>query len=206
MTERFQSGLAIAYAPTLNPEIFSHSKALILSLPLQYVFLQRMKNSSGFALVSTPAFGWDNFKNQPSNQQWNFDNHVVLDHDFDGRFFAGINLGYTASYSYSRGAQTPSCTLYVQGGGTIKFTSDFYWGLQFQMSQQFNNFISQPSGWAAFLGTSISMPFSQYVTFSAAYMRQLIGRENDNSLARLNTQSFSQNMGRAAISFNFLSN
>jgi hypothetical protein len=34
-------------------------------------------------------------------------------------------------------------------------------------------------------------------------MRQLTGRENDNPSARLNTQSFSQNIGRAALSFYF---
>ena len=203
VTERFEAGLAISYAPTIDTGNIGNSRLINLSLPLQYVFVQRMQNGTGFAILSTPTIGWEDFNNQASNRQWSFDNHFALDHDFDGRFFAGINLGYTASNSYSRGVQAPSGTLYLLGGGTVKVTSNFYWGLQFQISQQYNNFISDPSGWAAFLGTSISLPLSPYVTFSAAFMRQLAGRENGNPSARLNTQSFSQNMGRAALSFNF---
>lgn len=203
VTERFEAGVAVGYSPTVNTGNVGNSSFWNVSLPLQYVIVQRMQNGSGFALVSTPALGWQDFNNQPGNRQWSFDNHLVIDHDFDGRFFAGINIGYLASNTYARTGRTPGGTLYLQGGGTVKIMPQFYWGVQFQISQQLNDFLSDPAGWAAFLGTSISVPLSHTVTFSAAYMRQLVGRENDNPSARLNTQSFSQNFGRAALSFYF---
>lgn len=203
VTDRFEAGLAVNAAPTVNAGNVNNSSVWNISLPMQYVFVQRMQNGPGFALVSTPAIGGEDFSQQPSNRQWSFDNHLVIDHDFDGRFFAGVNIGYTASNTVARSGRTPGGTLYLQGGGTLKVTSNFYWGLQFQISQQLNDFVSDPSGWAAFLGTSVAIPLSSYVTFSAAYMRQLAGRENDNPAARLNTQSFSQNIGRAALSFYF---
>lgn len=203
VTERFEAGLAVSYAPTLNAGNAGNSHAWNLSLPLQYVFVQRMQNGTGFALVSTPALGWQDFNNQSSNRQWSFDNHLVIDHDFDGRFFAGINIGYTASNTYARSGRTPGGTLYLQGGGTVKITPHFYWGIQAQISQQLNDFVSDPSGWAAFLGTSVSVPLTSTATLSAAYMRQLVGRENDTPSARLNTQSFSQNMAKAMLSLYF---
>lgn len=203
VTERFEAGLAVNYAPTLNAGNGGNSHSWNVSLPLQYVFVQRMQNGTGFALVSTPALGWQDFNNQSSNRQWSFDNHLVIDHDFDGRFFAGINIGYTASNTYARSGRTPGGTLYLQGGGTVKITPHFYWGIQAQISQQLNDFVSDPSGWAAFLGTSVSVPLTSTATLSAAYMRQLVGRENDTPSARLNTQSFSQNMAKAMLSLYF---
>lgn len=203
VSDRFEAGLAINYEPTVNAGGIDNSRLVNVAVPLQYVFIQRMQNGSGFALVSTPALGWENVTGGPGNRQWSFDNHIVIDHDFDGRFFAGVNIGYLASNTITREGRTPGGMLYLQGGGTAKINDHFYWGLQFQLSQQLNDFFSDPSGWAAFLGTSISVPINHRVTFSAAYMRQVAGRENDNPSARLNTQSFSQNMGRAALSFNF---
>jgi len=203
VTDRFEAGLAISYAPTIDTGNIGNSRLINLSLPLQYVFVQRMQNGTGFAILSTPTIGWEDFNNQASNRQWSFDNHFVLDHDFDGRFFAGINIGYTASNTYARSGRTPGGTLYLQGGGTVKITPHFYWGIQAQISQQLNDFVSDPSGWAAFLGTSVSVPLTSTATLSAAYMRQLVGRENDTPSARLNTQSFSQNMAKAMLSLYF---
>lgn len=203
VTERFEAGIALSYAPTYNGGNVDNSRFLNVSLPMQYVIVQRMQNTTGFALVSTPALGWEDFTGAPGNRQWSFDNHVVIDHDFDGRFFAGVNIGYLAANTYAKSGRTPGGTLYVQGGGTVKINDHFYWGAQVQWSQQLSDFFSDPSGWAAFIGTSISVPLNHHVTFSAAYMRQLAGRENDNPSARLNTQSFSQNMGKLAVSVYF---
>lgn len=50
---------------------------------------------------------------------------------------------------------------------------------------------------------SVSIPLTPAWTISGAYMRQVVGGENANPSARLNTQNFSQNMGKVAIAFVF---
>lgn len=203
VSERFEAGVAITYTPTFKTAPNADTRALMFNVPLQYVFVQRMQNGTGFALVSNFGIGRETIAQQPNQTQWTIDNHLVLDHDFDGRYFIGTNLGYTANDSFNADVKSPSGTVYWQIGGTMKVNSHLYWGVQAQLSQQLNNYFSDPEGWAGFIGTSISVPINARFTFAASYMRQIIGGINGTPSARLNTQDFSQNMGRAVLSFTF---
>ena len=202
-SDRLEAGIALSYAPSFYNNQNADKRSFMVNVPLQYVFVQRMQNGTGFALVSTPAIGRQSVAGQRDQTQWSFDNHLVIDHDFDGRYFIGTNLGYTAADNYNSTVNNPSGTFYWQIGGTVKVNSHLYWGIEAQLSQQLNNYFSDPSGWAGFIGTSISVPINHRVTFAAAYMRQIIGGVNGQPSARLNTQDFSQNMGRAVLSFSF---
>ena len=203
VTERLEAGLAVTYAPTFNTGGINDNRVTSIVAPLQYVLIQRTQNGTGVAWYSIPSFGWQNNGNLPSQHTWSFDNHLSVDHDFDGRYFLGFNLGYTAGNTYGGGQAARSGTWYVSAGYTIKFDPNVYWGVQAQFSQQFNNYFSDPAGWAAYLGTSVSIPFSQSFTLAAAYMRQIAGGINGNPQAHLNTQDFALNKGRVVLSFYF---
>lgn len=200
-TDNLEVGLAVFYQPTISTIPGDGARAFSLQAPMQYVFVQRMQNGTGFALITAPSIGTSRTGGQPGETNWTLDNHFALDHDFDGRYFIGLNFGYTAGATDWR--KSPSGTFYIQGAATVKFTPHFYWGVEVQASQQMNGFFSGNAGWATFAGSSISMPITQHVTFSAAYMRQLAGRETSNPAANLNTQNFSQNMGKAALAITF---
>ncbi len=200
-TENFQFGATVTYQPTDSSIPGNGSRQFTLQAPMQYAFVQRMQNGTGFALITTPGFGTTRNSGQPGQTNWSLDNHFALDHDFNGTFFIGLNLGYTAGATSWR--NDPSGTFYIQGAATVKLNPHFYWGVELQASQQMNGFFSGNAGWATFAGTSISVPMTPHVTFSAAYMRQLAGRETSNPAAHLNTQNFSQNMGKAALAFYF---
>lgn len=203
VTERLEAGLAITYAPTFNSGGMKDNRVTSLVAPLQYVIVQRMQNGTGVAWYSIPSIGWQNNGALPSQNSWSFDNHLAVDHDFDGRYFLGFNLGYTAANTYGSGQNSPSGTFYVSAGYTVKFDPNIYWGVQAQFSQQMNNYFSDPAGWAAFLGTSVSIPFSSSFTLAATYMRQIVGGVNGVSGASLNTQDFALNKGRVVLSFYF---
>ena len=200
-TENLEIGLAVLYQPTDSTLPGNSSRQLTLAAPMQYVFIQRMQNGTGFALITTPSFGTTRNSSTMGETNWSLDNHFALDHDFNGTFFIGLNLGYTAGAT--NGRQNPSGTFYIQGAATVKLSPHFYWGVELQASQQMNGFFSGNAGWATFAGTSISVPMTSSFTFSAAYMRQLAGRETSNPAANLNTQNFSQNMGKVALAFYF---
>jgi hypothetical protein len=199
----FQAGIAISYVPTYNSNNNPDNKITSVVIPLQYVFVQRMQNGTGFALVTTLSMGRETITRQPNETQWEIDNHFVLDHDFDGRYFIGTNIGYTASNNYNALVNDPSGTFYLQVGGTIKLNPYLYWGVQLQLSQQLNSYFTKPEGWASFIGTSIAMPLTPHFTIAASYMRQMIGGIDAIPQARLNTQDFSQNMGRLVLSVTF---
>lgn len=203
VTERFEAGLAITYAPTFNVGGVNDNRVTSLVAPLQYVLIQRMQNGTGVAWYSVPSIGWQNNGSLPSQNQWSFDNHLAIDHDFDGKYFLGFNLGYTAANTYGSGQSNPSGTVYVSAGYTVKFGHNVYWGVQAQLSQQLNSYFTDPAGWAAFVGTSVSIPFSPSFTLAATYMRQIVGGVNGMPQANLNTQDFSLNRGRVVLSFYF---
>ena len=200
-TDNFLAGLALQYQPSNGPQANDASNTVSVLVPMQYVFVQRMQNGTGFALVTTANIGRTHNAALPGETQWSLDNHFVLDHDFDGTYFIGTNFGYTAGAT--DWAKSPNGTFYVQAGGTIKFSPHFYWGVQFQLSQALSSFFSNQAGWAGFVSTSVSMPINSAWTLSAAYMRQVVGGENANPSARLNTQNFSQNLGKVALAFVF---
>lgn len=203
VTERFEAGLAFTYAPTFNTGGINDNRVTSLVAPLQYVLIQRMQNGTGVAWYSVPSIGWQNNGSLPSQNQWSFDNHLAIDHDFDGRYFLGFNLGYTAANTYGSGQSNPSGTVYVSAGYTVKFGHNVYWGVQAQFSQQLNSYFTDPAGWATFIGTSVSIPFSSSFTLAATYMRQVAGGINGMPQASLNTQDFSLNRGRVVLSFYF---
>ena len=200
-TDNLEIGLAVAYQPTISTLPGESTRQLSVQAPMQYVLVQRMQNGTGFALITTPSIGTSRAAGQPSASNWTLDNHFALDHDFDGRYFIGLNVGYTAGATDWR--QSPSGTFYIQGAATAKLNPYLYWGVEVQASQQMNGFFSGNAGWATFAGTSISVPMSAQVTFSAAYMRQIAGRETANPSANLNTQNFSQNLGKVALAIYF---
>ena len=201
VTDNFLAGIAFTYQPSSGPTQSDDSRTFTLTVPMQYVFVQRMQNGTGFALVTTASIGRTNDNALPGTNQWSLDNHFALDHDFDGTYFIGTNFGYTAGAT--DWAKSPNGTFYLQAGGTIKFSPHFYWGVQAQISQALNGFFSNQAGWAGFVSTSVSIPINSAWTISGAYMRQIVGGENANPSARLNTQNFSQNLGKVAIAFVF---
>lgn len=203
VTDKFEAGLAITYAPTINSGGVNNYQVTSLVAPLQYVLLQRTQNGAGIAWYTIPSFGWQNNSQLPSQQTWSFDNHLAVDYDIEGRHFLGFNLGYTAANTYGGGLKDPTGTWYASGGYTVKFGTNVYVGAQVQYSQQFNNYFSDPAGWAAFLGASFTIPFSPSFTLAATYMRQLVGGVNGLPQADLNTQDFSLNKGRVVLSFYF---
>jgi hypothetical protein len=203
VTERLEAGLALSYTPTLYSNGENNFRVTSLTMPLQYVLLQRTQNGTGIAWYTIPSFGWQNNGPLPLQHTWSFDNHLAIDHDFDGQYFLGFNLGYTAGNTYGGGLKDPSGTFYVSAGYTVKFDRIIYWGLQAQFSQQLNNYFSDPEGWAAFIGTSVSIPFSEKFTLAATYMRQIAGGVNGMPQARFNTEDFSLNRGRVVLSFYF---
>jgi hypothetical protein len=203
VSDRLEAGVAVTYAPTLNSGGINDYRVTSIVVPLQYVLVQRMQNGTGVAWYSIPSFGWQNNSALPSQHTWSFDNHLAIDHDIDGKYFLGFNLGYTAGNTYGGGLKEPSGTWYVSAGYTVKFGTNVYVGAQAQFSQQFNNYFSEPEGWAAFLGASFTIPFSPSFTLAGTYMRQIVGGVNGMPQANLNTQDFSLNRGRVVLSFYF---
>ena len=203
VTEKFEAGLAVTYAPTINSGGINDYQVTSLVAPLQYVLIQRIQNGTGVAWYSIPSFGWQNNSGLPNQHTWSFDNHLAIDHDIDGKYFLGFNLGYTAGNTYGGNLRDPYGTWYVNAGYTVKFGSNVYVGAQAQFSQQFNNYFSDPAGWATFLGASFTIPFSSSFTLAATYMRQIVGGVNGLPQADFNTKDFSLNKGRVVLSFYF---
>ncbi len=203
VTDQLEAGLAITYAPTFNTGGINDNRVTSIVAPLQYVLIQRMQNGTGVAWYSIPSFGWQSNGNLPSQHTWSFDNHLAIDHDFDGRYFLGFNLGYTAGNTYGGGRTDPSGTWYVNAGYTMKFDPNVYVGVQAQFSQQLNNYFSDAAGWATFLGASFTIPFSQSFTLAGTYMRQIAGGVNGVPSGDLNTRDFPLNKGRVVLSFYF---
>lgn len=200
VSDVFEAGVSAIYAQDSSSGSTADTTVLGLSAPMQYVFVTRVQNGTGFALVATPTITRNRDPLSRDTTGWTLDNHLVLDHDFGGKYFLGMNVGYTLAgdtRSEANGA------FYLQGGGTIKFTDWLYWGVQLQLSQQLVKPLHDPSGWAAFVGTSVSLPVTKHLTFAAAYMRQIAGGERTNPIAHLNTQSFSRDLAQVVVSLGF---
>lgn len=201
VTDKFEAGLAITYTPTTNSNGATDNQITSLYAPLQYVLIQRMQNGTGVAWYSTPSFGWQNNNSLPNQHTWSFDNHLAIDHDFNGKSFVGFNLGYTAGNTYDGNLRAPYGTWYVNAGYTEKFGTNIYLGAQIQFSQQFNDYFSDPAGWATFLGASFTIPFSPSFTLAGTYMRQIVGGVNGKPQDNLDTKNFDLNKARLVLSF-----
>lgn len=206
--DTLQLGVAVSGLNTRNTprgEETETARSYAFSLPGKWQWRAREVNDFGMAFLFEPFIGRQQNNPAPGGLIYGIDAKIALDANIDNRFYATFNIGYAISATLPQVGGTESSGLfYLSLAGSYRVTDGLYVGAQVRQGWQFAK--AQPDtldGNALALGPTIAWQLNDNLTFSAVYLRQVVGNDRTRPASAFELTDFRQNDARVRMTLSF---
>jgi hypothetical protein len=181
------------------------ARSYAFSVPGKWQWRAREVNDFGMAFLFEPFIGRQQNNPAPGGLIYGIDAKIAVDANIDNRFYATFNIGYAISATSPPVGGTDSSGLfYLSLAGSYRVTDGLYVGAQVRQGWQFAK--AQPNtldGDALALGPTIAWQLNDNLTFSAVYLRQIVGNDRARPASAFELTDFRQNDARVRMTLSF---